>query len=390
MNASHTINKITGLIILAVLATPVAAQDETLAAGKMVYDKWCGPCHDAGVDHPGTLALSAKYAGVKSPALEEWTDLPPAVTKLFVRNGVSIMPFFRKTEISDAELDNLAAYLARNTDVAGKAENPDAACDRDCLAGFIDQYMNAMIAHDPGVLPVTAQVKFTEDTIEMQLGQGLWEKVSKLTDYRMDILDVHNSTAISLTVVEENGIRVMFALRLKIENKLISEAETMVVRSREEGMIFNPDTLQKVSETMVLEPEPALRNTRDEMINIATLYPAGLKTGSFATVDVPFSSGAYRFENGQLMAGPGCTFFPGCEDIKNQRIPTLAGITHKVAAVDEEAGIVLLRMNFGPGATFDGKNTLNVWEAFKVYDNHMHAVEAFMEVLPIGAPSGWD
>jgi hypothetical protein len=108
------------------------------------------------------------------------------------------------------------------------------------------------------------------------------------------------------------------------------------------------------------------------------------------TVDVPFTTEAYRFENGRLMAGPGCTFFAGCEDIKNQRIPTLSGITHKVAAVDEESGIVLLRMNFGPGATFDGNNTLDVWEAFKVYGGHVHAVEAFMEVTPIGASSGWD
>ena len=92
---------------------PVAAQDPS--AGKRVYDKWCTPCHAAGTQHPGTLALSAKYAGVKSPVLEEWTDLPPVLTKQFVRNGVSIMPFFRKTEISDAELDALAAYLARNT-----------------------------------------------------------------------------------------------------------------------------------------------------------------------------------------------------------------------------------------------------------------------------------
>ena len=36
------------------------------------------------------------------------------MTKFFVRKGVSIMPFFRKTEVTDADLDALAAYLARN------------------------------------------------------------------------------------------------------------------------------------------------------------------------------------------------------------------------------------------------------------------------------------
>ena len=110
-----TPGKIVILFSLILLAATAAAQDQ--ARGEAVYNKWCAPCHDPGVNHPGTLALSAKYAGVKSPVIKEWTDLLPAVTRTFVRNGVSIMPFFRKTEISDADLDALADYLARNTGV---------------------------------------------------------------------------------------------------------------------------------------------------------------------------------------------------------------------------------------------------------------------------------
>ena len=96
-----------------------SAQDGEHAEGVRVYDKWCAPCHNPGVEHPGTLALAAKYAGVKSGVLLEWTDLRPEFTRSFVRTGISVMPFFRKTEISDAELDALAAYLARNTPGAG-------------------------------------------------------------------------------------------------------------------------------------------------------------------------------------------------------------------------------------------------------------------------------
>jgi len=83
------------------------------ADGKPVYEKWCAPCHAAGPGHPGTTALAALYKGAKPPALEDRTDLTPPVVKQFVRKGVSVMPFFRKTEISDAELDALAAYLSR-------------------------------------------------------------------------------------------------------------------------------------------------------------------------------------------------------------------------------------------------------------------------------------
>ena len=90
-------------------ARPLAAQGSD---GKAVFDKWCAPCHGDGPGKPGTAALQALYKGVKPALLEQRTDLVPELTKTFVRNGVSVMPFFRKTEISDAELDALAAYLA--------------------------------------------------------------------------------------------------------------------------------------------------------------------------------------------------------------------------------------------------------------------------------------
>jgi mono/diheme cytochrome c family protein len=83
------------------------------ADGKQVYEYWCATCHGPGL--PGTVALQTKYNGSKPAQLIDRTDLPRAVTKAFVRKGVTIMPFFRKTEISDADLDALAAYLGRNT-----------------------------------------------------------------------------------------------------------------------------------------------------------------------------------------------------------------------------------------------------------------------------------
>jgi mono/diheme cytochrome c family protein len=96
-----------------------AAQDKVtpvdqapLDRGKVVYDTWCGACHDPGPRHPGTQALDALYKGKKPGALEERTDLVPKLTETFVRRGVSVMPPFRKTEISDADLAALAAYLA--------------------------------------------------------------------------------------------------------------------------------------------------------------------------------------------------------------------------------------------------------------------------------------
>jgi mono/diheme cytochrome c family protein len=89
-----------------------AADAPTLARGKVVFDHWCAPCHDAGDRYPGTVALGVKYQGRLPAALEERQDLAAEVVKVFVRTGISVMPFFRQTEISDDELDALAAYLS--------------------------------------------------------------------------------------------------------------------------------------------------------------------------------------------------------------------------------------------------------------------------------------
>jgi (+)-pinoresinol hydroxylase len=105
-----------GTAAVSLLGRGSLAQDaESFAAGRAVYSKWCAPCHDPGVSHPGTHALTVKYQGVKPGVLLEWKDLSANTVKFFVRHGISVMPQFRKTEISDWELDALAAYLARNT-----------------------------------------------------------------------------------------------------------------------------------------------------------------------------------------------------------------------------------------------------------------------------------
>jgi hypothetical protein len=278
--------------------------------------------------------------------------------------------------------------------MAGAAESQaskdtSGTCDRECLRGFITQYLDAMIAHKPESLSVAANVKYTEDCVEMKLGEGLWKDISRLRSYRLDILDVREGNAFTYVVAEVGNSPVLYAVRLKIAGMKITEIETMAVRNQQEGMIFRPEALQTASKAMTEMPDRAQLNSREEAIKIAVHYPEGLKIGSFVKVDAPFASDAYRFENGQLMAGKGCTFFQGCENIKTQMIPPLSKIIYKVALVDEEQGVVLLRMNFGPGSTFGGNTELDVWEAFKIYGGQIHAVEAYMQTVPIGTKSGW-
>lgn len=283
------------------------------------------------------------------------------------------------------------AALLLASGVAAQPRAGDADCDRDCLRGFINAYLGAMIAHDPGALPVADGARFTEDAVTLELGGGLWQTASGLGTYRQDVLDVRGGTAATLVKVEERGEPVLLALRLGIVDREIAEIETLVVRSASEGVIFDVDALERAGDAMTLVPEPSRLESRANAIAIAERYPAGLRAGSFADVDidVPFAPHAYRLENGRLMAGPGCTFLPGCDDIKGQRIPTLPETQHRLVAVDEALGIVLLRLDFGAGSVRDPDSSLVVFEAFKVYDGRIHAVEAIMEQTPAGSSSGW-
>ena len=287
----------------------------------------------------------------------------------------------------------LLTLLAALAAVANTTRAAAADCDRECLGGFVTQYLNALIAHNPGALPLGDKVKFTEDTVEMRLGDGLWKSAKSLGTHRQDILDVQQGVAASQVIVEEAADKeahpVMLVLRLKIEGKKIIEVETQVTRSQKEGAIFNINAIQAASKAMNAVPERSQLASRADAIKLAEFYPAGLKIGSFTAVDAPFAPDAYRIENGTVTSGPGCSR-AGCENIKTQTIMKHPAITSRVAAVDEELGIVLLRMNFGDTGSYGPGNALIVWEAFKVFGGQIHAVEAFMRVMPASAGSGWD
>lgn len=276
---------------------------------------------------------------------------------------------------------------------AALAQSPGAKCDRACLADAITRYLDSLVAHDPKKAPLAAGARFTEDAQQLAVGEGLWKTASKVRPFRRDYLDERDGTAAVHAVVEENGMPVLFAARLKVVNARITEIETMVVRNVQEGVLFAPDELSKPSPGMTDAPPKSALMPRDKMVEMALRYPGGLRVGSFEKSDAVFGTDAYRFENGVRMAGKGCTFRPpSCENLRSQQLPTLSGIKADVVAVDEANGAVLLYMNFGPGSLPGPQSAgkeLVTFEAFKIYGGEIHAVEAVLEGAPENTPRGW-
>ena len=98
-------------VLLALLLPLDAFAADPAQAGREVYQKWCTPCHGAGLGKAGTEAAAAH--GIKPAVLEQRTNLTPKMIETAVRNGVSFMPRFRKTEISNADLAAIVAYVGR-------------------------------------------------------------------------------------------------------------------------------------------------------------------------------------------------------------------------------------------------------------------------------------
>src|SRR4029078_9414631 len=180
----------------------------------------------------------------------------------------------------------------------------------------------AFVKHDVSGLPVADTVRVTEDAVEKPLAKvGLVGTVTRLRGFHQDIIDERAGVAGAHVIVEETGAPVLLVVRLKVVADKLTEVELVATRSRAEGLIFNIDGLSAPSEGMNYTPRPEQLSTRDEAIKAAMHYPTGLNAAkTFADVNAPFTPNAYRYENGQVMAGPDCKFAPGCQNIATQSL----------------------------------------------------------------------
>ena len=307
---------------------------------------------------------------------------------------LTLLTCFSLICVSGAQAASPSASPSASAAPATSTSPPASSCDRECLRGMITTYLYALLRHDTSKLPLAPNLRVTEDAIEKPLtAVGLLRTVTGLHGYRQDILDERGGMAGADVVAEESGAPILLVVRLKIADRKITEIETVATRSRAEGLIFDIDGLSVPSEVMNYAPRPEQLPSREEAIRAALHYPAGLDSAkTFAAVHAPFAPDAYRHENGQIMAGPDCKFAPGCQNISTQSLAIfkrLGKVTTRVIGVDERMGIVWLRMSWGVRQS--GGDQLTVWEAFKVYDGQIHAVEAFMKILPLAlANGGWD
>jgi hypothetical protein len=95
----------------------------------------------------------------------------------------------------------LAAFSAGHANTRESA----GACDRACLEGFVDRYLDAAIAHDPSKLPLSKDVRFTENGQRLQLPDAHWKTMTGKGKYKLFVTDPEAGEVAFLGTIVEEG-----------------------------------------------------------------------------------------------------------------------------------------------------------------------------------------
>jgi hypothetical protein len=303
-----------------------------------------------------------------------------------------------------------------NSRAAGAPANPAAAaCDQACLSGFVDQYLAALLKHDPSGLPVAADVKSTENTKPTPLGEGLWKTIKYIKFRGETVGDPSTGQVTYWGAVEEDHVSLLM-LRLKIVDGKITEVESTVPHGSapdapRTGFEVMPDLQLLATIKPFLENEVPVsqRSSRQGLIAAANAYFDGIE---HQPGNVPFAPGCNRIENGQLTTNnpTNSEGLPplGCQEQFQAKLFTYVPRVRdrRFPVVDQARGLVVAQVVFDiPGSKTwirDGKevpappavanprnNILN--ELFKVDKGQIQLIQAFM--LPnehYGTPTGWN
>lgn len=255
-----------------------------------------------------------------------------------------------------------------------------ADCDRECLIGVLDNYLDALAANDPSLIPVADTLKYTDNGVAAALGEGLWTTATSVdNEKRLDFADPQLGNVASQVVIYEGGggcngsTPVIYQVRLKVAQHKITEIESMTVRRRGAANgFFNVENM--APQPVFTEPVPAdQRMSRDELIAVLDLYVDYLE-GKVKGAEVPFDTDCARYENGVVTAN-------GIRAFELQSMWRF-NVTRRYLVVDEEAGIIWGMLPF-----FQTDTALVVGEAFKIIDGKIMMIQAVMAWMPSKA---WD
>lgn len=288
--------------------------------------------------------------------------------------------------------------------------------DRQDLVSLMEQYIAALVNHDPSGLPLADNVKLIENTQVTPIGKGLWETATAgLTDFKVFVADPASEQVGLIGVMEVNNEPTIISARLKLVDGKITEIDHMVIPKYSESL--NPN-MSKVRPGLVTPIEPSERTPREDMLKIANSYYEALvqDNGSLC----PFADESQRRENGGISAGAQTpeeaydddfTVFRKMKCGEQLDTGVMSYITdinrRRFVAVDEAMGLVMAYSIFVhdgepkvmkiigvPGITERANNygpfDLPAAHIFKIRNGKVYEIEALGYMAPHGIKNGWE
>ena len=313
-------------------------------------------------------------------------------------------------------------------------------CDRECLVTMAKNYIAALVKHDTKAVPFDKDVKFTENTVILPLGEGLWVTASAgPTDFQVYAADPVTQQVAALVAMKENSnADVLLGLRLALRRGKIAEAEHHAVRDA--GLLSMPN-LQKPRPGLVEDISAAERTPRDQMLDIGLSYYDALADddGSLS----PFADDCERRENGGVSVGgrrpeskpeskpkmepkpkpvelnPGaggdpemmklgmaiasapntCAgqltagVFSYISEIRNRRLLVIdeqKGLAVGFSNLCHDSKLKTAKINGVEMPSYQGVFNMPAMHIFKIRSGKIHEIEATGLVLPYGIKTGWE
>lgn len=277
------------------------------------------------------------------------------------------------------------------------------------LIGALERYLEALSANDPGLLAAD-RIRFTENGQELAVGKGLWGTATKQPppEVRLALADERTSQAACFALVGEAGEPVLLALRVRLKDGKMAEAETLVARDRDS--IFSVEGFRRPRPLFEQFVSAEQRDDREFLAGIPDRYLDGILAGDGGAI--PVAADCIRVENGvQTVLNPERAGIR--EEVRDRDTWPLgvaaqvdsgifsdieAARDRRVPLIDEDLGVVFAWFVFdhagpltsrGGESRFRTPNSMMVAEAFKVAGGQIRDIEAVLGVFPYGMRPGW-
>ncbi len=295
------------------------------------------------------------------------------------------------------------------------------SCDRDCLVKLADTYIAALVAHDPGKVPLAPDVKIVENAQRIKAGEGLWKTVTAgPTDFKILVPDPDSQEVGGMIMIQSDNKPAQVGFRLKLVKGKIVEVEQMIAVPRETSLA----NLQKPRPAILMDVPYEYRDARGRLIHIAKSYYDALDNNNGALA--PFAADCERRENGMRTAPSGgvagSNVIPGAPE----RPPSLLGMQdctsqinsgtfqyitviddRRVEVADEQTGLALGFSHFHHAMTQKEFKVFNdpdrevrkmdykpfdlpAMHIYKIWGGQIHEIEAMGFTAPYNSPTGWE